>query len=75
MKNLRKLPVFQKNELMRIVDAPIDSQRTVAKLPPYDPAVPSSRKRPRLILNCSFENLPTIKRRRDVSAVDENLDP
>ncbi|GBM33274.1 hypothetical protein AVEN_101615-1 [Araneus ventricosus] len=45
------------------------------QLPPYDSAVPSSRKRPRTMLNCPFENFPTIKSHRDVSTVDENLDP
>ncbi|GBO12375.1 hypothetical protein AVEN_61868-1 [Araneus ventricosus] len=40
-------------------------------LPPYDSAVPSSRKRPRAMLDCTYENFPPIKRRRDVSAVDD----
>ncbi|GBN20686.1 hypothetical protein AVEN_208263-1 [Araneus ventricosus] len=34
------------------------------QLPPYDPAVPSSRKRPRAMLDYIYENFPTIKRRR-----------
>ncbi|GBM36487.1 hypothetical protein AVEN_249679-1 [Araneus ventricosus] len=40
------------------------------QLPPYDLAVPSSRKRNRAMLDYTYENFPTIKRRRDVSTVD-----
>ncbi|GBN91026.1 hypothetical protein AVEN_195500-1 [Araneus ventricosus] len=43
--------------------------------PPYDPAIPSSRKRPRAMLDYTYENFPTIKRRRDVSTIAESLDP
>ncbi|GBM44666.1 hypothetical protein AVEN_214195-1 [Araneus ventricosus] len=39
------------------------------------PVVPSSRKRPRAMLDYTNENIPTIKRRRDVCTVGENLDP
>ncbi|GBN21291.1 hypothetical protein AVEN_4154-1 [Araneus ventricosus] len=45
------------------------------QLPPYDPAVPSSRKKPRVMLDYTYENFPTIKRRRDVNTVDTNLEP
>ncbi|GBN36014.1 RNA-directed DNA polymerase from mobile element jockey, partial [Araneus ventricosus] len=45
------------------------------QLPPYDSAVPSSRKRPRAMLDYTYENFPSIKRRRDVSTIAESLDP
>ncbi|GBN96441.1 hypothetical protein AVEN_121705-1 [Araneus ventricosus] len=45
------------------------------QLPPYDPVVPSSRKRPRTMLDYTYETFPTVKRRRDSSTIDANLDP
>ncbi|GBO42915.1 hypothetical protein AVEN_136175-1 [Araneus ventricosus] len=44
-------------------------------LPPHDPAIPNSRKRPREMLDYTYENFPSVKIRRHVSTVDENLDP
>ncbi|GBL79275.1 hypothetical protein AVEN_92491-1 [Araneus ventricosus] len=101
IKNLKKLQVFQNQQLVRIADAPwyvrrklihkylkidpvLDFMKIISKkffetvllqLPPYDPAVPSSRKRPRAMLDYTYENFPTIKRRWDVSTVYANLDP
>ncbi|GBL92462.1 hypothetical protein AVEN_174737-1 [Araneus ventricosus] len=107
IRNLRKLQVFQNQQLKRIVNAPwyvrrklihqdlkihpvLDFMKIISKkffeklpqipnvlllLPPYDPAVPSSRKRPRAMLDYTYENFPTVKRRRDVSTIAESLDP
>ncbi|GBN38086.1 hypothetical protein AVEN_60148-1 [Araneus ventricosus] len=44
------------------------------QLPPYDAAIPSSRKRPTAMLDYTYVNFPSIKRRRDVSTIDESLD-
>ncbi|GBN77488.1 hypothetical protein AVEN_190848-1 [Araneus ventricosus] len=103
IRNLRKLQVFQNQQLARIVNAPwyvrrklihqdikidpvLDFMKIISEklpqipkallqLPPYDPAIPSSRKRPRSMLDCTYENFPTIKRRRDVITIAESLDP
>ncbi|GBM78551.1 hypothetical protein AVEN_211849-1 [Araneus ventricosus] len=40
------------------------------QLPPYDPTAESPRKRPRTVLDCTFENAPKVKRRQDISTLD-----
>ncbi|GBL93978.1 hypothetical protein AVEN_76699-1 [Araneus ventricosus] len=45
------------------------------QLLPYDSAVPISRKRPRAMLDYTYESFPSIKRRRDVNTMAESPDP
>ncbi|GBO14550.1 hypothetical protein AVEN_14325-1 [Araneus ventricosus] len=61
-------------DFMKIISKNSQILNELMQLPPYDSAVQSFRKRPRTMLNCSFESIPTIKRRRDMSTADENLD-
>ncbi|GBO06241.1 hypothetical protein AVEN_241797-1 [Araneus ventricosus] len=64
------MKIISKNFFEKLHQIP----NALLQLPPYDPAVPSSRKRPRTILDYTYENFPSIKRRRDVSTIAESLD-
>ncbi|GBN59456.1 hypothetical protein AVEN_88770-1 [Araneus ventricosus] len=66
---------FMKIISKRVFEKLSQISNELLELPPCNPAIPSSRKRPRSMLNCTFENFPKIQRHRDVSTVEENLDP
>ncbi|GBN96422.1 hypothetical protein AVEN_193540-1 [Araneus ventricosus] len=81
MADLRRLPSFEGwSDFMKITSKKFFEKlpqipNVLLQLPPYDPVVPSSRKRPRTMLDYTYETFPTVKRRRDSSTIDANLDP
>ncbi|GBM84683.1 hypothetical protein AVEN_49836-1 [Araneus ventricosus] len=48
------------------------NRKDLLQRPAYDPAIPSSRKRPRTAMNVIFDNFPTVKRRR-INTTPTNL--
>ncbi|GBN68187.1 hypothetical protein AVEN_251326-1 [Araneus ventricosus] len=55
---------FVKKSSSKFSDKIPQIRNELLQRPAYDPAIPSSRKRPRTAMSVVFDNFPTVKRRR-----------
>ncbi|CAL1267288.1 unnamed protein product [Larinioides sclopetarius] len=70
-KDLKIKPVldFMTINSKRFYDKIPQIPNELLKIKPYNPSAPSSRKRPRAVLDYTYSSFPSLKRRRDISTV------